>query len=258
MKTILKKLHFFGALKNSYQWAGRAVPFVAAGAVILLSLGIWQGLWVVPADYQQGDGFRIIYIHVPSAFWAMGVYMAMAMSAVIFLVWRIKVAALWIRASAPIGATFAFLALFSGAVWGQPMWGTWWIWDARLTSTLILLFLYGGFMALQSAIPDRNMADRAGALLLLVGVVNIPIIHYSVVWWNSLHQGATLTLWQKPSIDVSMLYPLLLMIGGFFCFYLWTTLLRLRIEILQKDRHSHWVQTLLKGTSALSEEKYHG
>lgn len=243
---MMKQLHAFGALKYSYHWAGKCLPFLAVAALGLLALGVGCGLWLAPADYQQGDGFRIMYVHVPSAFWAMGVYMTMAINALILLVWRIKIAALWIRASAPLGACFAFLALFTGAVWGQPMWGTWWIWDARLTSTLILLFLYLGFMALQSAISDRTMADKAGAVLLLVGVINIPIIHYSVAWWNTLHQGATLTLFQKPTIHETMLYPLLLMIAGFFCFYLWIGLLRLRVEILQKDRHSHWVSELAR------------
>ncbi len=231
-----------GATPYFYRTVARIEPWLLALFVLLFISALIGGLWLAPADYQQGDGFRIIYVHVPSAFLGMSIYTTMAICGFITLVWRVKIAAMWMRASAPIGACFTFLALFTGAVWGKPMWGTWWIWDARLTSTLILLFLYLGFLALQSAITQPQARDRACALLVLIGVVNVPIIHYSVVWWNTLHQGATLSLWKKPAIDVSMLYPLLLMIAAFFMFYFLVTCMRVRSEILQQDANKAWIK----------------
>lgn len=225
------------------------LPYLAVGAIGLLVIGMFAGLVLAPPDYQQGDGFRIIYIHVPSAFLSMGIYMMMATFAFISLVWRIKLAAMWMKASSEIGAWFTFLALITGSIWGKPMWGTWWIWDARLTSVLILLFLYWGIIALQASLKSREVADKAGAILVLVGVINIPIIHYSVVWWNTLHQGATLARFQKPAIDSTMLYPLLIMIFGFFMFYLWVGLMRVHNEILRREKHTGWLKEVVKANA---------
>ncbi len=227
-----------------YKLSNKFIPWLSTCATILFLSGLIGGLILAPADYQQGDGFRIIYIHVPSAFLSMTVYVAMAIAAVISLIWRIKLADVFISASAPLGAWFTVLALITGSIWGKPMWGTWWVWDARLTSELILLFLYMGFIALQSAIPDRTKAARAGAIIVLVGVVNIPIIHYSVVWWSTLHQGASLSLLSKPTIAPSMLYPLIIMIFAFGFYYVTALLMRMRSEILIREKKSAWVVQL--------------
>ncbi len=205
---------------------------------------------MAPADYQQGDSFRIIYIHVPSAWMSLFVYMVMAISGGIGLIWHMKIAEIVARSSAPIGASFTFIALVTGAIWGKPMWGTWWVWDARLTSELILLFLYLGFIALQSAFEDRRVAARAGAILALVGIVNIPIIHYSVEWWNTLHQGPTVTKFDSPSIHLSMLIPLLIMSLAFTSYYFSVMLTRCRSEILEYEANANWVKELLTTKTA--------
>lgn len=202
----------FTSPKYFYALVNQLFPWLIGFACVFFIYGYLGGLLFAPSDYQQGDGFRILYIHVPSAFLSLAVYSFMAVNALLFLVWRIKIADVLIRASAPLGAWFTILALITGSLWGKPMWGTFWIWDARLTSELILLFLYLGFIALQSAIRDSDQSARAGALLLIIGFIDIPIIHYSVYWWNTLHQGTSLSLFAKPKIDSSMLYPLLSMI----------------------------------------------
>lgn len=239
-------IHRLASPKTFYRFSARLLPWIGSSSLILLIYGLVGGLALAPPDYQQGDAFRIIYLHVPCAFMSLFVYMNMALLAAIHLIWRIKLADIIIRASAPMGAWFTFLALVTGAIWGKPMWGTWWIWDARLTSELILLFLYLGFIALQSSLPERKTAAQAGNILLLVGVVNIPIIHFSVVWWNTLHQGATLSRFAKPAIDSSMLYPLLAMILALLCLYLTVTLLWARYALLWQERRSHWVKQLLE------------
>ena len=180
-------------------------------ALICFISGLIGGLVLAPADYQQGDSFRIIYIHVPAAWMSLFIYTFMAINAAILLIWRVKISEIIIRSSAILGASFTFLALATGSIWGKPMWGTWWVWDARLTSELILLFLYLGFIALQSAFEDRRIAAKTGAVLVLVGVVNIPIIKYSVEWWSTLHQPASISKLDAPSIHIDMLIPLLLM-----------------------------------------------
>ena len=214
-----------------------------------LLIGVVWGLGFTPADYQQGDSYRIIHIHVPAAIWSMGAYSSMALAAFIALVWQIKVAQWAIGAIAPIGACFTLIALFTGSFWGKPMWGTWWEWDARLTSELILLFLYVGVIALQNAFADRETGDKAASLLAIVGVVNLPIIHFSVEWWNTLHQGASITKFAKPSIDPSMLWPLLICITGFALLLAALTCLRLRTAILQHEQHRPWVRDLVKEPS---------
>jgi heme exporter protein C len=208
--------------------------------------GLYGGLVQAPADYQQSDAFRIIYVHVPAAWMSLFIYVMMAIAGAIGIIWHVKMAEIVCVSSAPIGAMFTFLALATGSLWGKPMWGTWWVWDARLTSELILLFLYFGVMALYSAIEDKRMAARAVAILALVGLVNIPIIHYSVEWWNTLHQGPTVTKFDKPSMDTSMLIPLLVMAVAFKVYYFIALLLRMRVEILNRERNSKWVKELVR------------
>jgi heme exporter protein C len=207
---------------------------------------LYGGLVLAPADYQQGDSFRIIYIHVPSAWMSLFVYMVMAISGAIGLVWHIKLAEIVSISSAGIGAAFTFIALVTGSLWGKPMWGTWWVWDARLTSELILLFLYMGVIGLYGAIEDKRTAARAVAILALVGVVNIPIIHYSVEWWNTLHQGATVAKFDKPSMHPDMLIPLLVMAMAFKVFYAIALLMRCRNEVLQREQNNRWVDEILE------------
>ena len=236
--------HKLGSPKSFYRLSRALTPWLGALTLILLAVGLYWGLVVAPADYQQGDSYRIIFIHVPAAWLSMFAYMVMAVAGVIVLVWRMKVAEALMRASAPLGASFTLLALVSGSLWGKPMWGTYWVWDARLTSELILLFLYLGFMALQSAIEDRRTAARAGAVLALVGVVNIPIIHYSVEWWSTLHQGPTVTKMDAPSITLDMLLPLLVMAVAFTLYYATVVLMRARCEILESEASTSWAREL--------------
>jgi len=222
------------------------LPWLILLFLICFFYGLWAGLFIAPEDYQQGDGFRIIYIHVPSAFAAMFVYSMMAISAIMTLVWRIKIAAICMSCSAAIGAWFTLLAIITGAIWGKPMWGTFWVWDARLTSMLILLFLYLGFILLQSLMPNQSTRDQAGSIIAIVGVINLPIIHYSVIWWHTLHQGPTLSQFKMPTIALSMLYPLLAMIAAFLLFYGIILLLRMRHHILLREMKTTWVRGLLQ------------
>ncbi|GDY24177.1 heme exporter protein C [Agarivorans sp. Toyoura001] len=240
-----KWLHPYAKPEASYQLAGKFVPWFSVFAVVCFAVGLVWGLAFAPADYQQGDSFRIIYIHVPSAILSMGAYSSMAVAAFIGLVWQIKQADMYVAAVAPVGAVFTFIALFTGAAWGKPMWGAWWVWDARLTSELILLFLYLGVIALYNAFSDKTMAGRAAGILSLVGVINLPIIHYSVEWWNTLHQGATITKFDKPSIDTDMLWPLLLNIAAFTFFLGAVSLVRFRTELLRREQRRPWVQQLI-------------
>ena len=237
--------HKLASPPHAYRIAARLLPWFAWPAGALIVVGLYGGLVLAPADYQQGDAFRIVYVHAPSAWLSMFVYATMAIAAAVGLVWRIKLAHAVAAASAPVGASFTFLALATGAIWGKPMWGTWWVWDARLTSELILLFLYAGVMALRASIDDRDRADRAAAVLALVGVVNLPIIHYSVYWWNTLHQPATITKLGKPSMAGDMLWPLLAMLLGFTLYYGAVLLVRLRAEILKRERDAAWLTTEL-------------
>ena len=180
-----KWLHPYAKSETQYRLCGKLIPFFAVLTVLLLGTGIVWGLAFAPADYQQGNSFRIIYIHVPASIWAMGLYGSMAVAAIIGLVWQIKQAHLSVMAMAPIGMVFTFLSLSTGAIWGKPMWGTWWVWDARLTASLILFFLYLGVLALYSAFQERSTGMKAAAILCIVGVINLPIIHFSVEWWNT-------------------------------------------------------------------------
>ena len=238
-------VHKLGSPKRFYAFASVLTPWLGWAAFLLMGYGLYRGLLIAPADYQQGESVRIMYVHVPAAWMSMFIYMVIALCSAIFLIWKITLADIVARTSAPIGASFTFLALVTGSLWGKPMWGTYWIWDARLTSELLLLFIYLGYMGLGSAIEDRRVAARACALLALVGVVNIPIIHYSVEWWNTLHQGASVSKLDTPSIDISMLIPLLLMAVAFMLFYAATLLLRARTDLLYQERNTSWVREIL-------------
>ncbi|MDH3716094.1 MAG: heme ABC transporter permease [Gammaproteobacteria bacterium] len=237
--------HRLGSPPYFYRLAGWLVPWLAVLCAGLMVAGLYGGLVLAPPDYQQGESYRIIFIHVPSAWMSLFVYMVMAVSGAIGFIWRMKLAEVIATSSAPIGASFTFLALITGSLWGKPMWGTYWVWDARLTSELLLLFLYLGVIALYGAIEDKRVAARAAAIVAMVGVVNIPIIHYSVEWWNTLHQPATITKLDEPSIDASMLIPLLIMALAFNVFYGVALLLRARCELLQRERNSSWVRELV-------------
>ena len=239
-------LHRFSSPKLFHQSTGRFVPWLLAGFLASAIVGIYHGLWVAPPDYEQGESYRIIYVHVPAAWLSMFVYMVMAVSSAIFLIWRIKLADVIALASAPLGAAFTALALATGSIWGKPMWGTWWQWDARLTSELVLLFLYLGYIALRAAIEDRQAASRAGAVLALVGVVNIPIIHYSVEWWNTLHQGSTITRFDKPAMAPEMLWPLLLMAISYKLLFFSGTFIAARGENLRREAQSGWARSAAK------------
>ena len=238
--------HRLGSPRWFYYKTEGWLPWLAAVSGILLGLGAVWGLALAPPDYQQGNSYRIIYLHVPAAFLALVGYYIMAISGAVGLIWRMKLAFAVMTAAAPIGAALTFLSLVTGSIWGKPTWGTWWEWDARITSMLILFFLYLGIMALQSAFQSRDAADKASALLALIGTVNIPIIYKSVDWWHTLHQPATLKLTSAPTIHSSMLYPLLTMVLAFYLFYALALLLYTRTEILQREARTRWVSDLVK------------
>jgi heme exporter protein C len=239
--------HRLASPPHVYALAIRLTPWFAWPAAALILAGLYAGLVLAPPDYQQGDGFRIIYVHAPSAWMSLMVYVTMATAAAVGLIWRMKVAHAAAASCAPIGASFTVAALVTGSLWGRPMWGTYWEWDPRLTSELILLFLYLGYMALRSAIDDVQRADRASALLAVVGVVNVPIIHYSVLWWNSLHQAPSVMKLAKPEMPAAMLIPLLMMLAGFTLFFVALLLVRLRGEVLRRERSASWIREALTG-----------
>lgn len=243
--SFSRLFHQFASPPHFYRLAGIVSPWLAAIAFVLILAGLYTGLVLAPADYQQGEAFRIIYVHVPSAYLSMLAYVVMAVTASIGFIWRIKLAHAVAASAAPLGAAFTLLALVTGALWGKPMWGTYWQWgDARLVSELLLLFLYLGYIALRAAFDDTDRADRTSAILAVVGVVNIPIIHFSVEWWTTLHQGPTITKFAEPSITWNMLYPLLLMIAGFTCYFGWVLLLHVREAVLRREQHTQWVRQL--------------
>jgi len=229
-----------------YPLAGKLAPWFYALAALLGAAGLYIGFFMAPTDFQQGDSYRIIFIHVPSAWMAMFLYLVMAFWAGIGLAFNTRLSSLMASAIAPTGAIMAFLALWSGALWGRPTWGAYWVWDARLTSTLILLFLYLGFLALQAAIDDPRRADKASAVLALVGVVNVPIIYFSVQWWNTLHQGASI----RPggtTMATIMLVGVLVMVFAFWSYAIAMSLSRLRALILEREKRSQWVADLASG-----------
>ncbi|SJL82404.1 heme ABC transporter permease [Vibrio palustris] len=245
-----KWLHPYAKPERAYNLSGKFIPWLMLATMLTLIIGLVWGLAFAPADYQQGNSFRIIYIHVPTAIWSMGIYVAMAVCALVSIVWQQRLASVMMRAMAPIGAVYTFIALVTGSIWGKPMWGTWWVWDARLTSELILLFLYLGVIALYQSFDDRKSGVDAAGILALVGVVNIPIIHYSVNWWNTLHQGQTISQFAKPSIALDMLWPLLINIIAFALLFSVLALVRFRNELLFMERHRKWVKSIASSTGA--------
>ena len=237
--------HRLGSPPYIYSLAARLTPWFAWPAALLTVAGLYGGLVLAPPDYQQGDGYRIIYVHVPSAWMSLMVYTTMAISAAVGLIWRIKVAHAVAASCAAIGASFTFAALATGSLWGAPMWGTYWEWDPRLVSELILLFLFLGYMGLRSAIDDVQRADRVSAVLAIVGVINVPIIHFSVEWWNSLHQTSSVFKRSGPAMPPSMLIPLLTMFLAFTLMFVALLLTRLRAEVLSRERSAAWIRDVV-------------
>ncbi len=237
--------HRLGSPRWFYEKTSPWLPWLTVISIALIVTATVWGLAFAPADYKQGNSYRIIYIHVPAAFLALAGYYIMAISGAIGLIWKMKLPFMVMKSAAPIGAILTFISLVTGSIWGKPTWGTWWEWDARITSMLILFFLYLGMIALQQAYQHRDTADKSSAVLALVGMVNIPIIYKSVDWWNTLHQPATIKFTSKSTIDPSMLYPLLIMVIGFYCFYALVLLLYTRVEILRRENRTQWVNDLI-------------
>ncbi len=230
----------YAAPQAFYPLAGRMIPWFSAAAVLLAIWGLYLGLFVAPTDAQQGEAYRIIFIHVPAAWMSMLLYVVMAFWAGVGLVFNTRLSSMMALALAPTGALMTFLALWTGALWGKPTWGAWWVWDARLTSELILLFLYIGFMSLHAAIDDTRRADRAAAVLAMVGVVNVPIIYFSVKWWNTLHQGASVSLTQAPSMAAVMLQGMLIMSLALWMYCIAVALARVRVIIREREQGGEW------------------
>jgi heme exporter protein C len=239
--------HQLASPPHFYRIAGTLSAWLLWPSVVLIAIGAYGGLVLAPADYQQGDAFRIIYVHVPSAYLSTSIYALMAVASAIGLIWRIKLAHAVAASAAPIGASFTALALATGMLWGKPMWGAYWAWDPRLTSELILLFIYFGYMSLRASFEDVNKADRASGVLAVVGVINLPIIHYSVIWWSSLHQGPSIKKLDSPSIAGDMLWPLLMLILAFTLFFAAILLFRVKAEVLEREKNSRWVRDLFNG-----------
>ena len=235
-------LHFLANPARFRRFSQRVLPGLGFATVLMLAVGLYMAFFVAPEDYQQGATVRIMFVHVPSAWLSMGGYAMLAVLGASLLVWRHPLAALMARAAAPVGASFAAVCLLTGSLWGRPMWGTYWVWDPRLTAQLVLLFLYLGYMALRSGIDDIGRADRASAVLAIVGVVNLPIIRYSVEWWNSIHQTPSVMKMARPSMPVEMLAPLLMMLAGFTLYFAAVLLVRLRAEVLRRERGASWIK----------------
>jgi heme exporter protein C len=234
--------HRLASPPHIYRVAGILTPWFAWPAGVLIVGALYAGLFLAPPDYQQGEGFRMIYVHAPSAWLSVMIYGVMATAAAVGLIWRMKVAHAAAASCAAIGASFTAVSLLTGMLWGKPMWGTYWVWDPRLTAQLVLLFLYLGYMALRSGIDDIGRADRASAVLAIVGVVNLPIIRYSVEWWNSIHQAPSVMKMARPSMPVEMLAPLLMMLAGFTLYFAAVLLVRLRAEVLRRERGASWIK----------------
>jgi heme exporter protein C len=220
--------------------AGRMIPWCAAAALGLIGVGLYIGFFVAPTDFQQGDAYRIIFVHVPAAWLSMFLYVIMAAWAGLGLGLQARPSFMMTQAIAPTGAMFTFLALLTGAMWGKPTWGAWWVWDARLTSELILLFQYLGIILLRASIEDLRRADRASAVLALVGVVNVPIIYFSVRWWNTLHQGASVSMTASPKMAATMVTAMLVMTLGFWMYSIAVTMARVRCVIVERERQPSW------------------
>ena len=239
--------HRFGSPAYFYRFATRWSRWLGWLALLLFLAGGYGGLVAAPPDYQMGDSYRILYIHAPAAWMSMFAYAVMAVAAGSGLIWHLKLGDAVARACAPLGAAFTVCALVTGALWGKPTWGAYWVWDARLSSELVLLFLFFGYIALSNAIEDYRSASRAAAVLALVGLINLPIIHYSVEWWNTLHQGASVTKLGRPSMDTRMLIPLLIMFAAFKLYFFSAMLNRVRCELLVRERRTKWVEELVRG-----------
>ncbi len=246
------RLFTFASPVRFYGLTGALLPWLWAACIMLTVAGLYIGFFVAPTDATQGDSYRIIFIHVPAAWMSMLLYLVMAFWAAIGWAFNARLASMVARAIAPTGALFTFLALWTGALWGKPTWGTWWVWDARLTSELILLFLYLGFMALVNAIDDTRRADQAGALLAIVGAVNVPIIYFSVKWWNTLHQGATISMTAAPKMAHTMLTAMLLMTFACWAYAFAVVFMRTRAIVLERERHTEWVGELVRRQEAMT------
>ncbi|MGA2550350.1 MAG: heme ABC transporter permease CcmC [Burkholderiaceae bacterium] len=244
-------LYRFAAPSAFYPVAGKMIPYFAWAAGIFAVIGLYLGLVVAPVDFQQGEHYRILFIHVPTAWMAMFTYFVMCGYAVLTLTFRTRLSALMMRALAPTGTVFAVLALLTGSFWGKPTWGAWWVWDARTTSTLILLFLYIGYLALENAIEDPLRGDRAGALLILVGSVNLPIIYFSVQWWNTLHQGSSINLTAAPAMARVMVESMLALTLAAWFYTIAVSLVRVRQKILLRERSAQWVLELALGAQGV-------
>lgn len=248
MNILTLWFHKFGSPPTFYRVTKMLSPWLFGAAVLIGLVGIYGGLVLAPADYQQSDAYRIIFIHVPCAWMGLFAYIFMAVNGFIALVWRIKISEILAMASAPVGAFFTAITLATGSIWGKPMWGTWWTWDARLTSELVLLFLFLGVIGLYNAIEDRRQAARAAAFLALVGIVNVPIVHFSVTWWNTLHQGSTVRLLGPSRIDSSMLWPLLLLALATHIWFFASVFARARVSLLELEGGKEWAREIAVGT----------
>jgi len=239
----------YASPQTFYPLAGKLGPWFLGMAALLGATGLYIGFFVAPTDFQQGESYRIIFLHVPAAWMSMFIYVVMAFWCAMGMVFNTRLSFMMALALAPTGAMFTFIALWTGALWGKPTWGTWWVWDARLTSELILLFLYIGFLSLHAAIDDVRRADRAAALLSLVGVINVPIIYFSVQWWSTLHQGASVSLTRAPSMAAAMLLGMLVMSLAAWMYAIGVSLLRLRTVILEREADAEWVRELGKAAA---------
>jgi len=243
MNPLVLWFHKLGSPPYFYRFAGKWLPWLYALALIAGVVGFYGALFTAPADYQQGDSFRIMYVHVPCAWMGLFAYLFMAANGFVGLVWRIKLSETLAMASAPVGAAFTFITLVTGSLWGKPTWGTWWTWDARLTSELVLLFLYFGVIGLYHAIEDRRQAARAAAFLALIGIVNLPIVHYSVIWWNTLHQGATIKF-SGTSMHIAMQEAMFTLLAACWLYVIAMSLARVRSIILEREANTTWVNSL--------------
>ncbi len=239
-------LYTYASPANFYHLAGKLIPWFAWGAGLLTLWGLYISFFLAPTDFQQSEAYRIIFIHVPAAWMSMFIYLVMAFWGAIGLAFNTRLSFMMARALAPTGAMFTFIALWTGAFWGKPMWGAWWVWDARLTSELILLFLYVGIIALWAAIDDVKRGDRAGSLLTLIGAINVPIIYFSVKWWNTLHQGSSINLTKAPSMAAIMLQGMLVMAIAAWLYTIAVALVRVRRIILERERHTDWAKAILE------------
>ncbi len=254
MTTFARSWYRYASPASFYPLAGRLIPVFTTLAVLLAGAGLYVGFFVAPTDWQQGEAYRIIYIHVPAAWMAMFIYLVMAFWSAISLSFNTRLSAMMAQALAPTGAMWAFVALWTGAFWGRPTWGAYWVWDARLTSTLILLFLYLGYMALRASIDDPRRADRAAALLALVGAINVPIIYFSVRWWNTLHQGATVSMTAAPKMAQTMLTGMLLLTLAAWAYSIAVSLHRVRSIIVEREAASGWMSRFVSRDRAAPDD----